>query len=140
MTKMRSPSDFRNQKDEAPGAAVSMVPGSARREPAAKSKGDTSGRLSASRCEEARSLASRGRFKEAEAAQRACLAADASPPAQESGLVFLAELLDRQERFADADAVIDDVDRQFPRSRPLDLYRQQRPLVQKRPLEVPVVR
>lgn len=130
MTKTRSPSDFRNQKDEAPGAAVSMMPGSARREPAARSKEDPSGRLSASPCEEARSLASRGRFKEAEAAQRACLAADASPPAQESGLVFLAELLDRQHRFAEADSVIAEAQTRFPRSRSVELYQQQRPQVQ----------
>jgi hypothetical protein len=91
-------------------------------------------------CELARTLADRKRWREAEAAQRKCLTQDRSAPAQEKGLVFLAELLDRQERFADADAVIDDVDRQFPRSRPLDLYRQQRPMVQKRPMEVPVIR
>jgi len=83
-------------------------------------------------CELARALAERERFREAEDAQRACLAQDRSAPAQEKGLVFLAELLDRQARFAEADAVITEVDRQFPQSRPLDLYRQQRPMVQKR--------
>ena len=88
-------------------------------------------------CERARTLAARERWREAEAAQRACLAQDRSAPDQEKGLVFLAELLDRQERFADADDVITEVDRQFPRSRPLDLYRQQRPTVQKRPAAVP---
>jgi hypothetical protein len=84
-------------------------------------------------CEKARTLAGRERIREAEDAQRACLAGKLSEPAREEGLVFLAELLDRQARFADADAVIAEVDRRFPQSRPLDLYRQQRPMVQKRP-------
>ena len=84
-------------------------------------------------CELARTLAKRERFREAEDAQRACLAGKLPEPAREKGLVFLAELLDRQARFADADAVIAEVDRRFPQSRPLDLYRQQRPMVQKRP-------
>jgi len=83
-------------------------------------------------CERARILAERERFREAEDAQRACLAGKLPEPAREKGLVFLAELLDRQARFADADAVIAEVDRRFPQSRPLDLYRQQRPLIQKR--------
>ena len=91
-------------------------------------------------CELARTLAERERIRDAEVAQRACLAQDRSAPAQEKGLVFLAELLDRQERFAEADAVIADVDRRFPQSRPLDLYRQQRPMVQKQPKTVPVTR
>jgi tetratricopeptide (TPR) repeat protein len=91
-------------------------------------------------CELARALAERERFREAEDAQRACLAQDPSAPAREKGLVFLAELLDRQARFAEADAVITEVDRQFPQSRPLDLYRQQRPMVQKQPTAVPVPR
>jgi hypothetical protein len=91
-------------------------------------------------CELARALAEQEQFREAEDAQRACLAQDPSAPAQEKGLVFLAELLDRQARFAEADAVITEVDRQFPQSRPLDLYRQQRPMVQKQPKAVPVTR
>jgi len=91
-------------------------------------------------CERARALAEREQIREAEAAQRACLAGDLDAPSREKGLVFLAELLDRQERFADADAVIADVDRRFPQSRPLDLYRQQRPMVQKQPKAVPVTR
>jgi len=94
----------------------------------------------ATSCELAHSLAAQGRWKEAEAAQRACLAQDRSAPAQEKGLVFLAELLDRQSRFADADAVIAEVHRQFPRSLPLDLYRQQRPMVQKQQAPAPVTR
>lgn len=86
----------------------------------------------ASPCELARTLADRKRFREAEVAQRACLAQDRSAPAQEKGLVFLAELLDRQARFVEADAVIAEVEKRNPQSRPLDLYRQQRPMVQKR--------
>ena len=91
-------------------------------------------------CDRARTLANRERFREAEDAQRACLAGDLSAPSREKGLVFLAELLDRQARFTDADAVIAEVDRRFPKSRPLDLYRQQRPMVQKHPIAVPVTR
>ena len=91
-------------------------------------------------CELARALAERERIREAEDAQRACLAGDLDAPSRERSLVFLAELLDRQARFAEADAVIADVDRQYPRSRPLDLYRQQRPMVQKQPMAVPVTR
>jgi hypothetical protein len=85
-------------------------------------------------------LAAQERWREAESAQRSCLARDPSSPAQEKGLVFLAELLDRQTRFADADAVIAEVDRIYPQSRPLDLYRQQRPMVQKRPMMAPGIR
>ena len=91
-------------------------------------------------CGMARELAEGGRIREAEVAQRACLARDLDAPSREKGLVFLAELLDRQARFAEADAVIADVDRRFPQSRPLDLYRQQRPMVQKEPKAVPVTR
>lgn len=77
---------------------------------------------------------------EAEASQRVCLAQDPSPPAQEKGLIFLAELLDRQARFVEADRVLAEADRQFPKSIPLDLYRQQRPMVQKQQMHVPVPR
>jgi len=91
-------------------------------------------------CERAHALAERERIRDAETAQRACLAGDLDAPSREKGLVFLAELLDRQARFPEADAVIADVDRQFPQSRPLDLYRQQRPMVQKQPKAVPVTR
>jgi hypothetical protein len=86
----------------------------------------------ASPCEVARTLADRERWREAETAQRACLAGDLDTSSREKGFVFLAELLDRQARFAEADAVITEVDRQFPKSLALDLYRQQRPMVQKR--------
>jgi len=91
-------------------------------------------------CELARALADRERIREAEDAQRACLAGDLDAPSREKGLVFLAELLDRQTRYADADAVIAEVDRLYPQSRPLDLYRQQRPMVQKRPATAPGTR
>jgi len=91
-------------------------------------------------CERARSLAGRERFREAEDAQRACLAGDLPAPSREKGLVFLAELLDRQTRFAEADAVIAEVDRRFPQSPPMEIYRQQRPMVQKHPMAVPVTR
>jgi hypothetical protein len=91
-------------------------------------------------CELARTLAAQERLKEAEAAQRECLAIDPSPPTQEKGLIFLAELLDRQARFAEADAVLTEAHRQFPKSLPLDLYRQQRPMVQKQQMPVPVTR
>ena len=88
----------------------------------------------------ARTLAAQERLREAETAQRECLAQDPSAPTQEKGLIFLAELLDRQSRFAEADAVITEVHRQFPQSRPLDLYRQQRPMVQKQQMPAPVTR
>ncbi len=91
-------------------------------------------------CELARTLAERERMRDAEAAQRACLAGDLDGPSREKGLVFLAELLDRQERFSEADAVIAEVEKQYPQSRPLDLYRQQRLTVQKEPKAVPVTR
>jgi hypothetical protein len=113
--------------------------------PAAKAESASGARVAkapgpASPCEMARTLAAQGRWKEAEDAQRACLAKDRSAPTQEKGLVFLAELLDRQSRFADADAVIAEVHRQFPHSLPLDLYRQQRPMVQKQQVPAPVTR
>lgn len=91
-----------------------------------------------SSCDEARRMAEAGRLKDAEEAQRACLAEKQTAAVQEKGFVFLAELLDRQGRFADADAVIRDVESQFPRSRQLDAYRQQRSQVQQ--LQVPVRR
>src|SRR5512146_2479120 len=110
----------------AQGMAASMV----RELEAAKVREATGVRPPLSGCGEARSLAARERFKDAEAAQRACLARDDSPAAQESGLVFLAELLDRQRRFAEADAVIKETQARFPGSRPLERYRQQRQQVQ----------
>jgi hypothetical protein len=114
-------------------AAVEPAPGppSGARSDMASAKGVAKERSAASPCERARTLAARGLWKEAEAAQRECLAQDRSAPSQEKGLVFLAELLDRQARFAEADEVISEVHRQFPRSVPLDLYRQQRPMVQR---------
>jgi hypothetical protein len=91
---------------------------------------DPTRRAEASPCESARALAARGRFKDAEAAQRACLAEDPSAPAQESGLIVLAELLDRQHRYAEADSVIEEAQARFPRSRSLERYQQQRTQVQ----------
>ena len=91
-------------------------------------------------CELARTLAEGKRIRDAEDAQRACLAGDLPAPSREKGLVFLAELLDRQARFAEADAVIAEVDRRFPQSPPLERYRRQRPMVQKQPMAVPVTR
>lgn len=88
-------------------------------------------------CDDARRLASEGRFRDAEISQRTCLARDASPRAQEGGLVFLAELLDRQARFSEADTVIDETRGRFPDSRVLDLYRRQRPQVQHGELPFP---
>ncbi len=85
-------------------------------------------------CEAARSLAGRGRLEEAESAQRACLARETTPAAQESGLVFLAELLDRQSRIAEADAVLRETRGQYPDSRPLDDYLRRRSRVQGRPI------
>jgi hypothetical protein len=128
------------RKKMAGAAAPAAEPQFAGKAESASGMGVAKDRNDASPCELARTLAAQKRFREAEAAQRACLARDRSAPAQEKGLVFLAELLDRQARFADADAVITEVDRQFPQSRPLDLYRQQRPMVQKQPTAVPVTR
>lgn len=91
-------------------------------------------------CDLARTLAERERIRDAETAQRACLGGDLDAPTREKGLVFLAELLDRQARFAEADAVIAEVETQYPHSRPLELYRRQRPMVQKEPKAVPVSR
>ena len=91
-------------------------------------------------CDLARTLAEREQMRDAEAAQRACLAGDRNALSREKGLVFLAELLDRQGRFSEADAVIAEVEKQYPQSRPLDLYLQQQPMVRKQPKAVPVTR
>lgn len=83
-------------------------------------------------CEEARALAGRGLLEEAEAAQRACLARKNLPEAQEKGMVFLAELLDRQSRFAEADSVLEETRRRFPGGGALGPYLERRPEVQGR--------
>jgi hypothetical protein len=83
-------------------------------------------------CEEARALAGRGRLEEAETAQRACLARKSPPEAQERGMVFLAELLDRQSRFAEADSVLEETRRRFPEGRALGPYLERRPEVRGR--------
>ncbi len=85
-------------------------------------------------CEEARSFADRGRLEEAETAQRACLARGNPPEAQEKGMVFLAELLDRQSRFSEADSVLEETRKLFPRGRALAPYLERRSGVQGRPL------
>ncbi len=135
------PSGMQAEQKKMAGVAALMaeqhVAGKAR---SASGMGIAKETSSGSPCELARTLAKRERFREAEVAQRECLAGNLSSPSREKGLVFLAELLDRQARFADADAVITEVDRQFPQSRPLDLYLQQRPMVQKQPMAVPVTR
>jgi anti-sigma factor RsiW len=126
----RKSEDARIQKDQAAGVAAPRTPEGGRSEEATMAMGDLRMRLPASGCEEARSLAAQERFKDAEAAQRACLAREDSPAAQESGLVFLAELLDRQRRFAEADTVIGEAQARFPGSRPLERYQQVRQQVQ----------
>ncbi len=85
-------------------------------------------------CEEARALAGRGLLAEAETAQRACLSRKNPPEARERGMVFLAELLDRQNRLAEADAVLEETRRRFPAGRALGAYLERRPEVQGRPL------
>ncbi len=138
--KEESASGMRIEKDQiASETPPAMSVGKARAK-AAPSPLSSDSTRSSSPCETARTLAAQERLKEAEAAQRECLAQDPSPPTQEKGLIFLAELLDRQARFADADAVLTEVHRQFPKSLPLDLYRQQRPMVQKQQKTVPVTR
>jgi hypothetical protein len=92
-----------------------------------------SGEMPTGECGPARELAAQGRLKEAESAQRACLARDGSGAAQERGMVFLAELLDRQGRFEQADAVIATVRERFPGSRPLAAYERGRSKVQGAP-------
>ncbi|MHB1025418.1 MAG: zf-HC2 domain-containing protein [Desulfobacteria bacterium] len=151
----RVPSEIQAERKEMAGAAARMAErqGAGQGRPGAEAGRDATGSAASvagkaksasgmritkeppvgSPCELARTLAGRERFREAEDAQRACLAADPTAISREKGLVFLAELLDRQERFAEADAVIAEVDRQFPQSRALDLYRQRRPMIQKRP-------
>ncbi len=125
------------RKGQAAGAAAPMASTGERMEVAAKGKGDSGNAMPAVGCEEARALASEERLREAEAAQRACLARDASPAAQEGGLLFLAELLDRQHRSAEADTVIEEVQERFPGSRRLESYRQRRERVRKGQVPVP---
>lgn len=128
-------------KEQAAPVAASAAPaGKAAEAKAIRMPSSPDDARDAAPCEAARALAARGLYREAEAAQRECLARDPSPPAQEGGLVFLAELLDRQARYAEADAVIADVHRQYPKSLRLDQYRQQRPMVQRQRAPVPAAR
>jgi hypothetical protein len=131
------PVERKRMEGAAAGGMEQEVSGKAKPAPGMRIAKETS---PASPCERARSLAEGKRIREAEDAQRACLAGDLPAPSREKGLVFLAELLDRQARFAEADAVIAEVDRRFPQSPPLELYRQQRPMVQKHPMAVPGTR
>ena len=135
------PSGMQAERKKMAGAASLM----AEQQGAGKAKSASGVRIAkesstGSPCEPARELAELERIRDAEDAQRACLTGDLDAPSREKGLVFLAELLDRQARFAEADAVIAEVDRQYPQSRPLDLYRRQRSMVQKQPAAVPVTR
>jgi hypothetical protein len=118
------------RKPQAAGAAAPMTAGAGQLEMSAKAIAERKDTLPPVGCEEARALATQGRLKEAESAQRGCLARDDSPAVQESGLIFLTELLDRQHRFAEADNVIGETQRRFPGSRPLERYRQIRSQVQ----------
>jgi hypothetical protein len=129
MAKARISGDAAAPKGQTAGAMAPMAAGSAHPEAAATAKGG-SGEAPQGGCPEAREMASKGRLTEAESAQRACLARDYSPAAQESGMVFLAELLDRQRRFAEADAVLAKAQERFPGSRPLEAYLQRRSRVQ----------
>jgi len=138
--KAESDSGMSTEKDQSAAEAPPAMPVGEARAKAGPSPLPPDPTHSSFPCERARTLAAQERLREAEAAQRECLAQDPSPPTQEKGLIFLAELLDRQARFADADAVLMEVNRQFPKSRPLDLYRQQRPMVQKQQKPVPVTR
>jgi len=132
------PSDVRSERKKVAGFA--SPPTEPKRAASAETAAGMKADHATSPCETARTLAAKERFREAEVAQRECLEQDPSPPAQEKGLVFLAELLDRQARFAEADAVLAEIHRQFPGSLPLDHYRQQRPMVQKRQSPVPAIR
>jgi hypothetical protein len=134
--KAKSASGMRMANDPSAEAPPEVSPGETRPKAGPSPLASTPPR-SAPPCELARELAGRERFREAETAQRACLAGVLDAPSREKGLVFLAELLDRQARFADADAVIAEVDGQYPKSRSLDLYRQRRPMVQKQPMTSP---
>ncbi len=129
-----------SRKESRLGPNAPAPPGKGTPETAETAREDLPGSRYPSPCEGARALATRGRFREAETAQRACLARDDSAGNQEAGLVFLAELLDRQHRFAEADSVIEEAAARFPASRPLDLYRQQRPEVQSGRIPFPAQR
>jgi hypothetical protein len=134
-----STSGARMEKDQSLEASPSMPLVNTRPQAAPSSLVSAPSRV-ASPCELARTLAERERIRDAEAAQRACLAGDLDAPSRERGLVFLAELLDRQARISEADAVIAEVEKRYPQSLPLDLYRRKRPMVQKEPAAVPVTR
>jgi len=124
------------RKEQAAGAVAPSAVGSPGPKTMAAAQGGA-GNATEGGCEEARALAGRGRLDAAEAAQRACLERDTSAAAQERGLIYLAELLDRQHRFADADQVIEEMRTRFPDSRLLETYLQRRSRVQGLPAPSP---
>jgi hypothetical protein len=131
--KLASPGKDAGEWPQAPAAARPMMTasGSAPGSAAIEAPAFEASIENAVPCGSARRLAAQGRLAEAERAQRDCLSKDAAPESQETGLLFLAELLDRQARFAEADRIVAEVGRRFPQSRRLDRYRQQRPSLQK---------
>jgi hypothetical protein len=124
-------------QDRAAAAAPATEPQLASK---AESASGTMMRRDVSPCEKVSMLVIQNRLRDAEAAQRECLAHDSSAFTQEKNLIFLAELLDRQARFTEADAVLAEVNRQFPKSRLLDRYHQKRPMVQNQQMPVPATR
>jgi hypothetical protein len=138
--KAETATGMRTEKEKSAAEAPPAISAGEARAKASPSPLSSNLARASSPCETARTLAAQERFREAEAAQRECLVEDPSPPTQEKGLIFLAELLDRQARFAEADAVLTEVHRKFPNSLPLTLYRQQRPMVQKQQMPAPVTR
>lgn len=138
--KEEAPSGLRTEKDQIALEAPPATSVGTARAKAGPSPLPSPPARAPSPCEMARTLSAQERLREAEAAQRECLAQDPAPPTQEKGLIFLAELLDRQARFAEADEVLTEVHRQFPKSLPLTLYRQQRPTVQKQHTPAPAAR
>ncbi|HBX42668.1 MAG TPA: hypothetical protein DEH27_02140, partial [Deltaproteobacteria bacterium] len=103
--KAESASGMRIGKDQVAAEAPAGPVGKAKEREAPSTLSSDATRTP-SPCELARTLAAQEHLEKAEAAQRECLAQDPSPPAQEKGLIFLAELLDRQARFAEADEVL----------------------------------
>ncbi|UCD47563.1 MAG: zf-HC2 domain-containing protein [Deltaproteobacteria bacterium] len=138
--KEEAPSGLRTEKDQIALEAPPATSVGTARAKAGPSPLPSPPARAPSPCEMARTLSAQEHLREAEAAQRECLAQDPAPPTQEKGLIFLAELLDRQARFAEADEVLTEVHRQFPKSLPLTLYRQQRPTVQKQHTPAPAAR
>jgi anti-sigma factor RsiW len=140
---------WRSKSAGGPSAAGVAEHGEAKRREAARdlrqsraadALADAEARPPVSRCGTARSLAGRGDLRGAEAAQRSCLARDRSREGQEEGLVFLAELLDRQGRAAEAERVIAEARERFPGSAPLSRYLASRPAGEGAPAAAPADR